>query len=47
MRHEYNQVSGADKTTLLNHILQKTRGTNFLAMIENEFGEINFDQESW
>lgn len=35
---------GAGKTTLLNEIIQQNPGTRF-AIIENEFGEINIDQE--
>ena len=33
---------GAGKTTLLNHLLQENRGEK-IAIIENEFGEINLD----
>lgn len=35
---------GAGKTTLLNYILQE-RGNKNIAVIENEFGEINIDKE--
>jgi len=35
---------GAGKTTLLNYLL-KERGTKSIAVIENEFGEVNIDRE--
>lgn len=35
---------GAGKTTLLNYILTE-RGSKNIAVIENEFGEINIDKQ--
>ena len=35
---------GAGKTTLLNHLIEQNPDTKF-AIIENEFGDINIDQE--
>ncbi|KAG1662674.1 hypothetical protein FOA52_014600 [Chlamydomonas sp. UWO 241] len=35
---------GAGKTTLLNHLL-KERGNTHIAVVENEFGEVNIDQQ--
>lgn len=35
---------GAGKTSLINHILQ-TKGSRRVAVVENEFGEVNIDSQ--
>jgi hypothetical protein len=37
-------VHHTPQTTLLNHLL-KERGTTHIAVIENEFGEVNIDKQ--